>query len=324
MIRFASVIALLVLLAPPRTDAQTLVVGVRADAPPFSFHPDPDAPPDGPGRPRDLGYAGFMVDLCERVLSVVTAEHGLAVETALVDAGDRFDRLASGEVHVLCDPATILPDRLQGAMASVPVYMSAVTFAQPDSLPGTVECMTLVGYVGETTAAEGARAVYDRGGWPRYGGRIEEALDAMAGGDPSPKTDAGDGACDRERVRRFETHTELAERFCAEEVLFYVGDVEIIRAAIERQDACAVDHTVRPAIYSDERYAIYTALPQEGVPADALLLFLAELSRQVHGAGADATGSPLVRLYDDHRGTQEASEKLATFFWALTGSFPGQ
>ncbi|SLN70876.1 Bacterial extracellular solute-binding proteins, family 3 [Roseovarius albus] len=315
----------------------TLIFGVRADAPPFSYNA---APPVGiadfaiAGTPRENGFKGYVVDLCNAVLDALADKRrlDLKVQTRLVNASNRFDLLRAGEVHILCDPATIMPDRLEsnavglsgsGATrylnVSVPVYMSAVTLARPRDLPGgAAPCRILVSAVGETTAApRGIDRILAEGNFGRWTSDISIAMDRVRNGEPSQIIFDNATDCEpKPAFKAFPTHAELADAFCAGEVLYYVGDIEIIRSLLT-SNGCLDRSVIAPATFTDERYGIYTALPNNGILSSAILTFLAELSFQVHSQQKllDVTYKEAFKEF-------QPSQKLRAFFWSVTGSFP--
>lgn len=327
---------------------EALVFGVRADAPPFSYHLNP---PHGlaraarPGTPGDHGFGGFVVDLCNAVLDELAASGRLgefAVQTRIVNAGNRFELLREGAVHILCDPATIMPERLrppsktaseapQRLNVSVPVYMSAVTFAQPRDLPGgEAPCRILVGAVGETTSVpRGIGRILEAGSFGRWTPQIEEAIRLLGKGEPAQVIAGrtGDETCPGSpAIRAFATHDDIAQAFCNDEVLYYVGDIEIIRSMISAR-GCLRRSVIAPATFTDERYGIFTALPDSarGAVATAILDFLAELSFQIYEkrAAQDGTEQTLLdRTYRDTFPDFQPSQKLRAFFWSVTGSMP--
>ncbi|MBO9402533.1 hypothetical protein J7412_17050 [Shimia sp. R9_3] len=96
---------------------EKLVFGVRVDAPPFSYHEAVSeylSDSSMPGAPRAHGFKGYMVDVCSSVIEALQNEGRIdtPVSTRVVNAGNRFDLLRDGEVHILCDPAAILQERL--------------------------------------------------------------------------------------------------------------------------------------------------------------------------------------------------------------------
>jgi len=296
-----------------------------------------------PGTPRDHGFDGFVVDVCSAVLDGLRAGGQLgdvSVHTRIVNAGNRFELLRTGDVHILCDPATIMPDRLNAAPrgvsgtprrlnVSVPIYMSAVTFAQPREMPGgATPCRTLVGAVGETTALpRGIDRILETRSFGRWSTQIGDAMNRLRVGD-APETIAGltnDPTCpDAPAFKAFPTHDEIARAFCTQQILFYVGDIEIIRSMLADEE-CLERSAIAPATFTDERYGIYTALPEQPRIASAILDFLAELSLQVHGTqtGPDGGSQTLLdRAYRASFPEFQPSQKLRAFFWSVTGSFP--
>ncbi len=124
MKRFLAVIAAAAVAAPAAAqapgstlakirDAKTIVLGYREAALPFSFTGDDKQP------------AGYVVDLCRRVVAAIQRElklDGLAVKWVPVTAESRFAAVTSGQVDLECGTTTATLSRLRE------VDFSALTF----------------------------------------------------------------------------------------------------------------------------------------------------------------------------------------------------
>jgi ABC-type amino acid transport substrate-binding protein len=94
-----------------------LQLGYRADARPFSFQ-------DEAGQP-----AGYSVDLCHRMVDAVKAEPGLSNVSAtwvLIAAGERFNAVEKGQVHVFCGADTITAERKNQVAFSIPIFQGGI------------------------------------------------------------------------------------------------------------------------------------------------------------------------------------------------------
>ena len=89
-----------------------LTAGTRADAVPFAF-----VGPDGQ-------LEGFSVDLLEQIRAAVAARLGRSVELKLqtVTPKDRLERVASGELDIVCEITTPTWDREKIVDFSVPFF----------------------------------------------------------------------------------------------------------------------------------------------------------------------------------------------------------
>ena len=89
-----------------------LTAGTRADAVPFAFV--------GPGGQLE----GFSVDLLEQIRAAVAARLGRSVELKLqtVTPKDRLERVASGELDIVCEITTPTWDREKIVDFSVPFF----------------------------------------------------------------------------------------------------------------------------------------------------------------------------------------------------------
>jgi len=85
---------------------RVLVLGVRADVPPFSSFDN--------GMERPDKARGYTVDLCRRIAERAVL-NGLycSVEYKEVKAAERFKVLASGEINVLCGATTVTLERMR-------------------------------------------------------------------------------------------------------------------------------------------------------------------------------------------------------------------
>ncbi|PZR00852.1 MAG: hypothetical protein DI533_10115 [Cereibacter sphaeroides] len=310
-----------------------LVIGVRADAAPFSFarNAGPRFNPPGTGPLFDKGYDGYVVQVCDVVLEALMAERsGITVRVVRVTAKTRFAALGEAEpkaeqIDILCDPATITKDRVKNHYTSVPVYLSGITFAYQDPFPGGELCASLIGAVAETTTeTRGMSLILDSGKWPRYRAQIAEALAAPRQINDTPPAipsdvDSSDGVCRRPVILWANDHDALARNFCDKHVLYYVGDVEIIRSKLKflnENGACpfVIDNTT----YTDERYALFARIPSDAGKASVVLRFFSILAEKVY-TDKEQASSILIesygRVFKDYR----PSRRLQAFYWSLTG-----
>lgn len=130
LIRAFAALAALVLVSGP-VMAQTieriretgeLRLGFRADAAPLSFA-------DKNGNP-----GGYSPMLCAGVAQKITNQlkmENLSVTFHVVDTDERFDKVAKGEVDLLCGAATITLSRRKLVDFSVPTYVDGTAVAYP-------------------------------------------------------------------------------------------------------------------------------------------------------------------------------------------------
>jgi len=170
----------------PPARADLIVVGVRADSPPFSYRSA------SRGEERILkDYGGYLVEICRRVLSEMVSSgpfEGYEVVPVDVTAGDRFDLLDEGHIDMLCGPDSITLDRLERYNASHPVFLSGITFASIDTarFPRGYYCKAVIGLVEDTTAqSEGLRAIADQDALGLYDKVLDEFLAISAGRESS-------------------------------------------------------------------------------------------------------------------------------------------
>lgn len=305
----------------------TLVIGVRADAPPFSFYVDRYAQPPEElvdGLPSANKFDGYVVRICDAALREaardwIAASDGadLRFMTRVVDASERFDALRAGKIDILCDPTTILKERIDGLVASAPIYLSAITFAVPDPFPISAPCAAILGFVGNTTADRpGVSWLIQRGSLGRFTAQVRDAL--------SQRRQGGTGGvvsetCDSPIIKVYPTHDALAREFCLGQTLYYVGDLEIVRANLRAVPNCMGRTLIVPATFGDERYTILSRIPglDEPIKAAALLQFSSALSEEILG-----DPSILITTFGQSFEGYTASQKLQAFFWSVTGQVP--
>ncbi|MGA9410647.1 MAG: amino acid ABC transporter substrate-binding protein [Roseobacter sp.] len=126
------------LLLPTTLPAQTLeriketgqlVIGFRTDAAPLSFLED--------NQPQ-----GYTPTVCFELAAKIGAQLGMTdieVIFETVDTENRFDKVAQGEIDLLCGASSITLSRRESVDFSVPVYVDGTTVALqadgPQSLP---------------------------------------------------------------------------------------------------------------------------------------------------------------------------------------------
>ncbi|MGG7567774.1 hypothetical protein ACQ5SO_16605 [Rhodovulum sp. DZ06] len=153
--------------------APHLRIGVRGDAPPFSYRrralSASEKAAGGPADPDDFG--GYVVDVCKQALARMPA--GAPAEWIEVSAAARMDLLRDQRIDVLCDPSTLTARRLSHPelMASQPIYLSGVGFAshppREDGWNRFWPCRgAVIGVVDGTTADRpGVRVIHEAQGF---------------------------------------------------------------------------------------------------------------------------------------------------------------
>lgn len=132
-------------------------LGVRADAPPLSFIVD--------GRPQ-----GYTVDLCLGVMDHLEKEalgrrDGVPLEPVFVTvtAEDRFEKLAAGEIDMLCGADSVTLARRALVDFSIPTYVDGASVMTRRG--GALEFSSLagqrIGVRAGTTTEDGLKATLD-------------------------------------------------------------------------------------------------------------------------------------------------------------------
>lgn len=145
-----SAVLLATLLLPAAISAQTLekmketgqlVVGFREDAAPMSFLEN--------NQPK-----GFAPELCFALapsLAVAAGIEDLNVVFEVVTADNRFDKIAAGEVDLLCGAASITLSRREIVDFSIPVFVDGTTVALKKDGP-----VDFAGLAGKKVGVRGA------------------------------------------------------------------------------------------------------------------------------------------------------------------------
>ena len=160
-----------------QTFAKTIHVGVRSSSAPFSYKKPTK-------NDEDIleGYGGYIVEVCRAVLRHVissgtfTNYHVKAIE---VTAENRFKKLVSGDVDMLCGPDSITTARLLDYNFSHPIFLSGIAVAKLpiERLPNNRYCGPIVGVVrGTTSQLAGVKAALDAEVFERFNPAVHRYL----------------------------------------------------------------------------------------------------------------------------------------------------
>lgn len=197
-------------------------LGYRTDVPPFAYATDTGLP------------GGYTVDLCLRIAD--TIENALDLERldrqwVAVDADDRFDQLAGGEIDLLCGASTITFGRRLEIDFTLPTFVTGSAFLVPadDRIEELSDLNgTTIGAREGSTTGDSLAAALDQAG-------IEAA------------------------VRTFQTHDAGLDAVAAGEIDAYMADRAILLGVMRRRGETAA-FAVSNTLYSTEIYAI--AMPR--------------------------------------------------------------
>lgn len=111
------------------TERNELRLGYRVDAPPLSFRTTDGQP---------SGYApALCVQVAHGIVQALGAE-SLEIEFVPVDATDRFAKVASGEIDLLCGAASITLERRKEVDFSIPVYVDGASVLMPSRMASSL------------------------------------------------------------------------------------------------------------------------------------------------------------------------------------------
>lgn len=197
MIRIALAFILIAAGAIPLQAQETVRVGFRADAPPFSFRLG-----------AQTEYHGFLAELCVDIIK----DAGLALEPVEISAENRFDMLSrgggAGGIDLLCDPTSINLERMSNYLLSPIVFATGAGYLRHSRIGNGEDNRNevLVGYLRGTTAST--------------------AVDIARNSAQVIKTVSGG------TIRNVEVddHIDGITRICQGKLDFYFGDIDILRA----------------------------------------------------------------------------------------------
>lgn len=202
-------------------NSKTLRIGYREDSPPFSFR-------------NDIGEAaGYSVELCRQVAAGISQLHqieGLSIDYVPVTAGDRFNAVAEGRIHLLCGATTQTLTRREVVSFSLPTFIdgASVLFRAdgPKSFPEMVG--QAIGVHADTTTETGLRNTLEREG-------MEASIVAV------------------------DSHEDGFERLVDGEISAYFADRAILAYMLQHSDQAATLH-LSNRFFSHEPFAL--ALPR--------------------------------------------------------------
>lgn len=211
-----------------------LFLGVRADAPPFSFF---DREKETPDKAK-----GYTVDLC-RLIAERAVESGLycSIEYKEINATDRFDALINGQIHLLCGATTVTLERMRAADFSLFTFLSgaSIMYLEANFKKDTPNNNTLmVGVLGNTTSENRARQIAQN-----------HQLKYDNFGLPKPR---------EVKVKPVDNHFQCLEMLKKRTIEAYVADREILLALRQKdmQPDNKTDIVVSEDYYTIEPYAI--------------------------------------------------------------------
>ena len=214
----------------------------------------------------------------------------------------------SRHVDMLCGPDSITLARLEKFNASHPLFLSGITFLRVRELPQGAHCKSVIGLVANTTAQREGLSMLARSGelvrfdkaldaWlaaapeassvsaeePSSDEKLDRALsnlaDGLAGkrkergtpsrGDPSSIiTSECPNGYETKPVRYFDDHDEGVAALCSNEVLYYIGDFDILDRKVSDRKGC--QYLARRETLTRESYGVYFRKPNARNEQDML------------------------------------------------------
>lgn len=338
--------------ADPTPDTDSLRIGVRQDARPFSYFSEEmrEVWSSGPpGRLAQRKYTGYITKICDAVLADMLLSPAPGAEYPEFDDTDiavldtdclmdkkirfledkrtgqendpvlpqsRFEFLGD-QIDILCDPATISNARRHGFIISPPVFLTGIGMIKlKGAALGRLACpkgKALIGHVGNTNAGyAGLLAVLNAQELASF----RQSIIGHLNGNRDickPPFRTGQDAEEYQFIRTFPNHTEAARAFCDGKFHFYLGDREIISENARDITGCEIEGAGRT--YSDDRYAIFGKIDYAN-PTRALRTarFFEILSQKIV-----VSDSVLDNAFSTTFIGTEPSQKLQSFFWNIRG-----
>lgn len=212
-----------------------LRIGVRTDAPPFAVLKD--------GR-----VTGFTVDLCQVVGSNMAQRLGipdLRLDVIPVDATNRFDKLAAGEIDILCGATTATLSRRERVSFSIPTFITGVGAILRKEAPKPLQDLLIVKTRTVPTDAEVVAAFKDRKIGVRAGSTAERWLET-----------GGVGRIEGVSIEQLPSHRQGYEKVVAGELDAYIADLAILRALTHANGAVDENVLISQKTYTNEPYAL--------------------------------------------------------------------
>ncbi|SDC91654.1 amino acid ABC transporter substrate-binding protein [Ruegeria marina] len=152
-------------------DSGQLTIGFRTDAPPLSFA-------DAEGRP-----SGYTPMLCDRLAQAIADRLDLPELNASfvpVSTTDRFERIARGEIDILCGAATVTLERQKIVDFSIPVYVDGTSVISRRGVGARLSDLAgqTIGFRTDTTTEQAVRNSFQAAGLEA---RFEPFADHKAG-----------------------------------------------------------------------------------------------------------------------------------------------
>jgi len=205
-----------------------LKLGVRGDAPPFSYRES-----------NNSEFIGYSVEICEQIgLRAQRQDKFDKFEFVQVTSESRFDDLRTKKVDILCEATTVTLDRIHHYSQTLYTFLSGASFMYPYPINQSDEQNKLkVGVLRNTTTKEHLLDTI----WPRM------KIDLK---------NLGFNNVDDFELVPVENHWENEEFFSQKKIDVYIADREILIALnrISKKGS----YRVSQSYYSIEPYALFT------------------------------------------------------------------
>ncbi|WP_420403255.1 amino acid ABC transporter substrate-binding protein [Nisaea sp.] len=218
-------------------DGKSIALGIRTDAPPF-------ASKDG------TTLSGFSVDLCGLIANVIVDTSGigdLKGTVVPVDASNRFEKLTTGEIDVLCGATTATLSRREKVSFSIPTFITGVGAAVRTDAPDLLKEVLLTNSPANASRAVVSTALQGRSFAVRKGTTAEAWLMKSA-----------ISAIEGVTIETVENHDRGMDRLSAGTIDAYFADRAILAGLVRKRELSEFE--VSRKSYTLEPYAL--AIPR--------------------------------------------------------------
>lgn len=211
---------------------EVLRVGVRSDAKPFAYI-DEKFP-----QSSLKAYSGFAVDVCREVLGRLSIKY--KVIAVPITVADRFFAIDNDRVDMICGPMSITQERMEKYVFSLPFFLSGISYATVGGGFKAGKNSDIVGILRRTTALLGLKELTLESLFGVYGKNIFEEI--------INKNNKGG-----KYIRELSSYDEGFRLLCAQKILYFVGDIDILTDNLSRFKSCNLvvsRKTITKEIYS--------------------------------------------------------------------------
>ena len=219
-------------LADSGTAENTLKLGYRSDAPPFSYV-------ENQSQKESNSPIGYSVDLCERIGRAAKKKKLCTFfEFVEVSAENRFQKLNSGEIDILCEATTVTLERIRRFDSTLYTFLSGASFMYPAHLKDINDKDFLdktIGVLKNTTTQNSLYNIISK--------KIKISADLFEASDL--------------KLEEVTDHYKSIELFKDKEIDIYFADRDVLLALKQRAAKKGLRLNVSRRYFTNEPYALF-------------------------------------------------------------------